>query len=169
MTTPRAAVHLQSFHLAHNFLMRAFETAYTDEQLTRTTSGSRSHVLWLLGHLVWAYDTGLDMGPGRASQMPASYHDLFAFSTKPSNNVADYPSLHELKQNADIAFKRLSGYMADLTDAGLDAPVPAGHPVSANFASIDQFLGFLSFHTGYHLGQISLLRLSGGLPGLVGF
>lgn len=168
MTTPRAAVHLQSMQIVHGMLVRALTFPYTNEQLTFTQGSSRSHILWLLGHLVWAYDAAVGSSIGLKPMLPPRYSELFAFSTKPSTNVADYPPLEELLARANECFERACARIATLTEAELAAPLSPHHPLAKAFPSLDHFLSMGPFHTGYHLGQIGLLRAAQGMPSLVG-
>lgn len=168
MPSPRTAVHIQSIQLAHSLFVRALKDSYTDAQLTHTTGASRTHILWSLGHLVWAYDAALGAGIGLPMVLPARYNDQFAFSTKPSTNVADYPPLSELLARADEGLERACAKIAQLTDEDLAAPLPDAHPLSEFFPSVDLFLSMASIHTGYHVGQVGLLRVAQGMPSLLG-
>jgi hypothetical protein len=165
----RAAVHVQSLQVAHGLLESAFaKQDLTNAQLVHTLGASGTHILWSLGHLVWAYDFAMATALGLKPQCPPRYHELFAFSTHPAKDVAVYPPMAEMHRLANEGLARVCARMATLADAELAAPVPSDHPLAAYFPSLDHFLSMGAIHTGYHIGQVSLLRVAQGMPGLMG-
>lgn len=163
-----AKTHLQTLRVSHDFYLRAFAGPQSTAQLTFHFAPSRTHILWSLGHLAWTYDVIYGLALGVTPQLPARHGELFAFATKPTDSVADYPSLDEVKAAAEASFDRIAAAVAALTEEQLAAPVPPSHPLAKFFPNLDVFLSMGSFHTGYHVGQIGLLRAAQGLSSLLG-
>lgn len=167
MPCARSLAHVRGMRMAHDFLLGAFDLAYAEADLVHTAGGaSKTHVLWSLGHLSVDCDTVIGPALGLEPQLPAHLGERFLYGTKPVPDASLYPPLAELRAHADASFHRVVQRIAAMTDAELDAPVPPDHPLATFFGSMDEFLRIVPFHVGYHLGQVSLLRVSRGLPGL---
>ncbi|MBI1290562.1 DUF664 domain-containing protein [bacterium] len=168
MASIRAEVHAQTFLAAHQFVMAALKHQYSSEQLTKTAGQSHTNIVWSIGHLVWAYDVATAWALGLKPEAPESYNKLFSFGTRPSSRIEDYPSLETLTQQMEAAAERLAAHIASMSDADLAKPLPPEHPLAPFFPSRDAVLSVAPFHSGYHVGQIALLRTSQGLPGVMG-
>lgn len=147
--------------------MKAFSLELTPAESVAKIGKSHTHILWSLGHLLWSYEVATGAAIGLVPQIPASYTSLFAFSGAPTDNAADYPSVAELTAQVEASAKRLAEKIASLSDADLAQPLPAAHPLAPFFPNIDALLAMMPFHTGYHVGQIGLLRRALGLPGVM--
>lgn len=168
MPIPRVQTHLLSLKMAHDFLMKALHMSATEPQLLYQVGESKAHTLWLLGHLVWTYDAIYASAFGLPPELPARFHQCFAAGLTPSASAGDYPSLSEIAEAGRTSFARVSARIATLTEADLAAPLPVGHPLGKFFPTIDAFLALGAIHTGYHIGQVSLLRRAQGLSSVLG-
>ncbi len=118
-------------------------------------------VIWIAGHLVGTrFGMAAMLGEKRTSPLPP----VFGRGAQ----VPDEASLPQLDQVL-AAWREISeilpGRMSEATEAQLAAPSPKRFP--GNDRSVLGGLTFLTYHEGYHIGQLSLIRRSLGLPGLV--
>jgi hypothetical protein len=158
--------HIQSLTFAKEMM---FPTAFNGlelapEQTVYQPGQATSHILWNAGHLVWAMDHELIPSLGGQSILPESYHELFRIGSKPSADASRYPGIEEIIAN----FKKVSNnailLLNSMTDEELSKPVWEGALIKEVFPTLGALLDAQGFHTGYHIGQISLLRRIQGTP-----
>ena len=142
---------------------RLFEKALggLDRQaLVRRTLEHANPLIWIAGHLAGArFGMAAFLGEKRASPFAGFGRGA---------TVPDEAALPEAeavlaawREISEILTQRL----AEATDAQLAAPSPKRFPIDDGSAL--GALTFLTYHEGYHLGQMSLIRKGMGLPGLV--
>lgn len=136
------------------------------EKYCHQTSPADNHPVWVLGHIastdVWI--ASLFGAPGVT--VPESYGKLFGQGAKPTANLSDYPPVAEVRGHFDRTREALLAFVGKMTDAQLTAPLAEK---TGNFATdgLDALLK-VSWHEGWHFGQVATLRKSLGLPLIMG-
>ncbi len=83
---------------------------------------------------------------------------------KSCDEITAWPSLDEIKSAWAEAGDALDRRLKEMTPKEADAPVDTQFPIETRTAL--GLLGFLVQHDSYHLGQLSLLRKTCGLPAM---
>ena len=131
---------------------------FSEENLTYQIAPSKSHILWLVGHIANSYDEGFNPPLGLKSEFPNNYKELFKMGAKPVNDASAYPTLKELIDAFDTATNATLEHLKTVTDEELKRPFPEDSEVAKFAANADILLHEATFHTAYHLGQVSMLR-----------
>ena len=161
-------VHKQSLSGLSGLFNAVLSDDLQDQHLTHQVLPSRSHIIWNVGHIAWAFDRVVRPALGLDPVMPESYVEMFAMGSQPVADRAKYPALDELRQAVGTAVDSFLSRLDSLTDSDLAKPLPDSSPIRELFPTLGAFLGATVFHTGYHAGQIALLRRVQGLPSGLG-
>lgn len=161
---PQIANHIAAYQIMKQMALKGLEGKLEAQHVTHCAGNSASNILWLAGHLAASLDGIASNMLGAAPVLPKSYEAKFGMGTKPSSNSADYPSLDELRRDLDAAATSVINALGCAPAGILEKPLPEGSPVSRIFPNVGVLLHAMVFHTGYHIGQISLLRSAQGLP-----
>ena len=129
---------------------------------------SRSHILWNVGHLAWAFDRVVVPAVGLESQLDDSYVEKFGMGSQPVTEIAAYPAVEDLTETVANIVGAVIAKLGSLNDGDLDTALPDSSPVKELFPTLGALLGAAVFHAGYHTGQIALLRRAQGLPSGMG-
>ena len=129
---------------------------------------SRSHILWNVGHLAYAFDRVVVPAIGLESQLDDSYVEKFGIGSQPVADVAAYPVLEEVTEKVANIVGAVVARLGSMSDGDLDTALPDSSPVKELFPTLGALLGAAVFHAGYHTGQIALLRRAQGLPSGMG-
>lgn len=151
----------------HNRLFNNVLEGISDARGNVRISDQINHLQWIAGHIT---NTRYNFAPVLGLSGTFPYRDLYTEISKPppNNRPADdnlnYPSLTEiLKYWNEFSDTFVSG-VANLTQEQLASELPFGSPIQD--ATLLGFLGFLSSHESYHIGQMSLIRKSLGLSAM---
>lgn len=151
----------------HNRLFNNVLEGISDASGNVHISDQTNHLQWIAGHIT---NTRYNFAPVLGLNGTFPYRDLYTEISKPppNNRPADdslnYPSLTEiLKYWNEFSDTFVSG-VANLTQEQLAGELPFGSPIQD--ATLLGFLGFLSSHESYHIGQMSLIRKSLGLSAM---
>jgi uncharacterized damage-inducible protein DinB len=118
-------------------------------------------ILWIAGHLTWArYGMASFLGAKLAFPLPP----MFAKGAAVEADAA-LPEAEALLAAWREVSAALTQAMTDATDMQLVAPAPRAFPIADK--SVLGGLTFLTYHEGYHLGQIALLRKALGASRLI--
>ena len=129
---------------------------------------SRSHILWNVGHLAYAFDRVVVPAIGLESQLDDSYVEKFGIGSQPVADVAAYPMLVELTEKIANIVGAVVARLGSMSDGDLETALSDSSPVKDLFPTLGALLGAAVFHAGYHTGQIALLRRAQGLPSGLG-
>jgi hypothetical protein len=143
---------------------RLFEKALggLDRQaLVRRVVEHANPMIWIAGHLT---STRFGMAAFLGGSQESPFGPAFGRGAQVPDESA-LPSAEEVlavwREASEIVMRRL----ADVTADQLAARAPRDFPIGDK--TILGALTFLTYHEGYHLGQMALIRKSLGLPGLV--
>ena len=157
--------------LACKPLLGRFLADFDEQSRVRTAPGLPNHLAWTLGHLaLYLHRTAeqLDGAPlpptdfatdgsgGSAERYDA---EAIAFGSEPGKDAERYPTLPRVVAICDAACDRLAAAIRTADDATLERTV--------SWAGMDLPLWGLiqriTFHCGFHTGQIADLRRALGL------
>ena len=168
--TQNAAIqaHIQGLQFVGGIIAPAVGKDLTGDQLVFTNGTSTSNIAWLVGHITFSFDgllgSALGLAPALAPEKLAQFQ---GGNGTPSTDIADYSSVEDSLAALATAVARAVEHIETLEDDVLAQPLPEGHPAAGRFPSIGVLLSAMVFHTGYHAGQITLLRRAQGLaPGI---
>ena len=143
---------------------RLFEKALADldrEALVRRIVANSNPIIWIAGHLTWAR---FSMAGLLDAKLTFPFPPVFGRGAV-LGDEASLPHADEVlsawRDVSDILADRLS----EATEAQLMAPSPRPLPIGDK--TILGMIAFLTYHEGYHIGQLALLRKALGLSGLV--
>lgn len=153
--------------MTKSILMRSLDGDLSEAHWSHQALPCRSNIYWLVGHIATSLDNNFMKPVGGQPQLPESYRTIFGQGTQPSGAIADYPPVAELTAAADGAFDRFIARVETLSDEDLAKPIPEKNPVMPN-ATIGDMIALACIHTGYHTGQISMLRRAQGLATGIG-
>mgnify|MGYP000207778971 CR=1 FL=1 len=162
-TAKQAALEAAAF--AHGFLVKIVDTFPADKR-TYQISRADNHILWSLGHLATTYEWLLSLLKEGGQKLPAEYQALFGSKSEPNPDVKAYPGYDQLRKDLDHSYDALIAAFQATSDADLAKPT-----LSDTGGFVPTRLGALTvvtWHDGWHSGQLSTLRRSLGLPSVFG-
>lgn len=136
----------------------------TDEEAWRRPTEHTNSVGWMLGHIT-LYRNRLLAALGGEIEPTQAWEPLFQRGAQLADRAA-YPATEQLVATLKRINEKVRARMEASTDAELSAPCPLPSP--APDKTVRGVVGFLVFHDGYHLGQVSYAVKILGKPGLVG-
>ncbi len=132
------------------------------DKLTYQPVPNANHALWILGHLARSDDLFQSELGGRKSVLDASWAKVFDTGTKPVSDRKTYPPIEQIKVGLDRSHKALVEWLASLDEQKLASPLPGDW---AKFApTYGDVAGSITWHEGFHAGQLSVIRRGLGLP-----
>jgi uncharacterized damage-inducible protein DinB len=118
---------------------------------------------WIVGHLTWARNALVQELGGEAEALP--WGGVFERGAQVDDRAA-YPATAEIVAGLKRVNQKLRAKMAEITEAELSAP--SATPMPSPDKTVRGVMAFLTFHDGYHVGQIAYALKLLGKPGLVG-
>jgi hypothetical protein len=150
------------------FADRALKGELSDDARFYQVEPGTAHIQWLVGHMALAIDRIAMPALEAAPVLPDSYQPLFGFGTKPVADRVAYPSWPELTAALYDAIARLRDQVARMGPTDFSRPLPETHPFAKMIPNRGGVASFAAMHTGYHLGQVSILRRAQSLPSGMG-
>jgi hypothetical protein len=136
-----------------------------DERLAEQPFAAVNHPAWVLGHLAWTADRGLEL-LGAKEILPAGWATVFARGSTPTASRAAYASKDELLRAVEQGYQQLRHKAAAASPEQLSQPTPVAL-AKETLPTLQELIAFLmTGHVGGHLGQISTWRRLIGLPPL---
>lgn len=156
---------LDAVTFSHGFLVKIIDSFPADRR-TYQTSRADNHVLWTLGHFCTTYEWICGMLKEGGTKFPAEYQALFGMKSEPKPDAKLYPSYDELRKNFDRSYDAFIAAFQATSDADLVKPTvsDSGGFVPNRLAVMQ----IVTWHDGWHSGQLSTLRRSLGLPSVFG-
>ncbi len=151
-----AAYRMNSQALSKSF------AGLTPEEWLRRPSESSNHLLWIVGHVIWARAavTGL-----LGTKWSRPWLSLFARGAKVVD-AGQYPSPQEITQAWEELTAALKSALEEVSVETLAAPSPEKIPTFDG--KVSGTIGFLAFHEASHVGQAAYLRTWLGHEGVAG-
>ena len=135
---------------------------FSDADARQTPGGDSNSILWLVGHLANTRCRLLEMlGVDRAPRWP----QFFSRGANPADR-GQHPPLDEVAGEWRSVSAELTRRLEEIGDAELSAKCPRDFPIADK--TMRGAITFLSYHEGYHVGQIAYLRKLLGKGQLVG-
>lgn len=130
--------------------------------LTRPTSYTGNHPLWILGHLTVAEGRLHQIILGEPNPVE-HWKPIFDWGTEPSDDVTIYPPLDEVMRTYRQLRAKTLAFLEEMGDDGLDRPPKASPPgFAAAFSTVGKTLLTIASHQSFHGGQASVARRAGG-------
>lgn len=145
-------------------LLAAAKDDLAQEQAVFQLLPSRTHILWLIGHITVSLDYMVSVAIGRTASLPESYHAKFMFGVKPSGAPSDYPPIAQVIADLNRITEEVATFLENSDDSVLDRMIPVNLPFHMLGPTARGLTSKGTFHAGYHTGQITLLRAAQGLP-----
>lgn len=145
--------------------MHALAKDWPADRLTFQPSGSENHLMWTLGHLATFYSWAHSLVTGKRLPLPPEFPKLFGYGSRPQADAGAYPAFERVQQVHDESFDTLVAAFERLGPDELLAP-----PVENSHGTAETRLDVIhrtAWHDGWHQGQISALRRSLGLTGVL--
>lgn len=161
---PTAPAHLaNAMHLlrfSRGATMKMFE-GVPESKYAAGSDAVPNHGLWTLGHLATTDDWFANEFGKVPSGVPASWNDLFGMKSKPLPDASKYPSIAEVKRALEDRRAAVEKWILSLTPAQLAAKTADNWQSFA--PTMADVLYFISWHEGYHTGQLAPFRRGIGL------
>jgi hypothetical protein len=125
-----------------------------------------NHLQWIAGHLTNSrYHLAPALGLSGHFPYDEAYTDLS--QPPPHNRAIDpsvkYPSLTEIKKSWNEFAAGFAEKISALSSEQLESETPARVPTGKTLSDL---LSFIASHESYHIGQMSIIRKSLGLPAM---
>lgn len=125
-----------------------------------------NHLQWISGHLT---NSRYHLGPALGLSGHFPYEEVYTDLSQPPphNRAVDpsiiYPSLTEIKKSWNEFAPGFAEKISGLTNEQLETETPARVPTGKTMSDL---LAFIASHESYHIGQMSIIRKSLGLPAM---
>lgn len=129
------------------------------EESMRGPTGGGNCANWVLGHLVSTRLALLGLVGAEPVGSPEIHHIYDAQEDAPAFDPARALPMEQLLALFDESQERLRAALPHITDERLAAPALLG--------TVGDTVAFLTFHEGYHCGQLGVLRRTLGKPGKI--
>lgn len=155
-------------------LTARYLAGFDDATRTGQAPNLPNHVAWSLGHCALTMHRVAEKadakpppptdfaGPG--GPVTAFNTEAIAFGSRPSADETAYPSLPRCVEIFNAACDRLAATVRTASDAQLNQSIPWG-PIQAPWWSL---VLRMTFHNGFHTGQIADLRRTFGFKSIFG-
>ena len=155
------AIAAFSYKTNADLLKKSFD-GLTPEEWLRRPNETSNHILWVVGHVLWARAAVLGL---LGSPWTAPEAALFGRGVK-LEDAAKYPTPEVLGAALDESSARMTAALEAVSEEKLAAPGPERIP------SVDGTVGgvvnFLAYHETTHVGQAAYLRTYLGHAGIMG-
>ncbi len=150
-----AASQLHHLQFVRGATLRLFKDIAT-ENLCAQPIADCNHVLWIAGHLAGTDDYFLGEFAGIAPVQPKAWQELFGMGSKPVSDTSKYPPLEKL---LDAMAARRAVFVQWIQSM---SPAELAQPTDEKWHKYAPTIGdttyFLTWHEGFHCGQLSTLR-----------
>jgi hypothetical protein len=130
------------------------------DQWVRKPGDDSNHMLWVVGHLVWARG---NVAKTLGSPWSISWAKQFARGAA-AGEATLYPPVDEVRQ----AWTDVSGELATVSPKASAELLDQPHDKPTFDGKVGGFIAFLAFHETYHVGQLGYLRKWLGHSALIG-
>ena len=141
---------------------KAFDGIKDEDMAARPMEAGNS-LHYLAGHVVGARYY-LAQLLGVEEEFP--FGTVFNAKQVTPRDPSEYPPISKIQEAWKHISEKLYARMEEMTEEELAAESPLDLPVQDN--TLTSAIAFLSFHEGYHVGQLSYIRRLYGYDGLTG-
>jgi hypothetical protein len=135
----------------------------SDEELWQHPGDHSNPIYWLVGHLSWSRNALLKLLGGEYVAIPGA--KLFERGAELAER-SEFPPFGDVVEGMKAVNAALKARMEAATDAELSRTSPRDFPLPDK--TLRGAVAFLTFHDGYHTGQIAYVRKWLGKGRLVG-
>jgi hypothetical protein len=150
-----------SFRMSGEMLAKSF-AGLTPEEWLRRPGESSNHLLWIVGHVIWARTSVLGL---LGVQWTKPWAQLFSRGAK-LGDAAQYPTPEEMAAAWQECAAALTSGFEQVSAETLSAPAPPRIPTFDG--KVGGTVGFLGMHESMHAGQAAYLRTWLGHEGVAG-
>ena len=151
---------VDSMFKANTDLVAKATEGISPEQWFLKPCDASNHLMWVMGHMVWARGNLLKT-LGSDGALP--WASQFARGAKPAD-IVKFPAVDEVRKAWSDVSARLNTSLAEVPAEVLEKP----HDKPTFDGKVGGFVAFLAFHETYHVGQVGYLRKWLGHSPLVG-
>jgi uncharacterized damage-inducible protein DinB len=153
------SVYVESMFKTSSDLVTKAISDIPPDQWTRQPGDGSNHLLWILGHMVWARGNALRT---LGSSWSAPWAKQFARGTA-RGETSQYPAVDEVAKAWGKASEELATILPQVAPDLWNQP----HDKPTFDGKVAGFIAFLAFHETYHVGQLGYLRKWLGYSALV--
>jgi hypothetical protein len=170
MTTQTTAVPVSAKTLGTLFeftysVFRRNTDGVTHTESLRIPQPTANCINWVGGHVVATRDNLLGL-LGQAPVFTPAETETYKRGAPPLTDPSKAMAWDRIVAALDMSQERLRAGLASITPEQLVAPMPADkNPFGVD--SMGDMIAVFSFHDGYHVGQLGVLRRLCGKPGAV--
>jgi uncharacterized damage-inducible protein DinB len=146
------------------YVLGATKDDLTQEQAVFQLNGCKSNIAWVIGHLTLTLDHDLLSIIDGTPKLPESFNTKYNHGVIPTNNPDDYEPINELIAKFQETSERVAACIEEMDPALLDREIPEESLVRQIATTPRAFIDAITYHSGYHAGQITMLRAEQGLP-----
>lgn len=155
-----ATTQLHHLQFAHNATKKLIDGIAADKLCAQPLPGM-NHALWIAGHLATTDDYFLQEFAGVKMTLPEKWNTLFGNGSTPTTDSSQYPSLTEVLSALENRRGAFVKWYESLSESQL---AKAGPEKWSKYApTLGDVAYFLTWHEGFHCGQLSSLRKAFGL------
>jgi uncharacterized damage-inducible protein DinB len=136
------------------------------EQFCHQPYPGANHALWTMGHLATVDQYFLKKLDARPETRFDEFRKMFFMKSTPQPSLSDYPPVPEVRAYFDQSRLELLDWLRSLDDDQLERPLP--EPFHSFQPNLTLLFGHLSWHEGFHAGQLSVIRKSLGVTPMFG-
>lgn len=136
------------------------------DKATHQPVNTANHLLWILGHSAVTDDYFISTLAGQEAKCPENWGELFGMGSEPVDDPSKYPALDEVKTVMAERREALVAWLGSLDDDALAEPLP--EDLQGFAANRGALMATLAAHEAMHVGQLSVIRKSLGLPRVMG-
>lgn len=156
--SPVITAIVKSYEMASSWISADRLKELSTEELVYRPAEKRSHIYWLLGHIVATSDIAPYIN-GSESVVDKSYLGHFGTGTEPKDDPAEYPPVPEILENFEKVIDNSISALKSMgeTETGLSPAKPLPEFLQPYFPTrLDLVIGHAT-HISYHGGQIGLI------------
>ncbi len=124
------------------------------EQMNTIPAGLSNNIIWHLGHMIAAHQ---GIGYKRAG-LPTIVSEEFMSRYRPGTKPERAATADELEEIKQLSVSTIEKFDEDYQTGLFNNYVPWTTRYGVNLNSIEDAIEFLSFHEGYHIGCVSIIR-----------
>lgn len=115
--------------------------------------GLNNTIHWHIGHVLVVAESFLFGFPKQSQNIPANYHELFGYGSKPSDWTGDIPSVETLLSQ----LKEQQARINEIPEHCFGAKLPFAFPIG-QLETLGEVYELMVMHEGTHLGEMKVMK-----------